>query len=103
MDWVVELCGVAGSAMAFVMFVPQAVRCWRFRRDPDALEGVSRAGMVLLLCNAVLWAVYGLGVGAIWTAVPSFFNAPLAVFVLWLLSTRKSSASMSRVSAHVGT
>lgn len=67
---------------AFIMFVPQALRCWRLRHNPTALEGVSRAGMVMLLVNAVLWAVYGLGVGAIWSAVPSFFNAPLALFVL---------------------
>lgn len=84
-DVLVQACGAAGSVIAFVMFVPQALRCWRMRHNPAALEGVSRAGMVMLLINAVLWGVYGLGVGAIWSAVPSFFNAPLAVFVLVVL------------------
>lgn len=81
-----------GSIIAFVMFVPQAVRCWRLRHRPDALLGVSPAGMLMLLVNASLWGVYGLGTGAVWTAVPSFFNGPLAIVVLVVLRRATVSA-----------
>ena len=87
-----DACGIAGSGFALIMFVPQALRCWRLRRSPQSLSGISRGGIVLLLANALAWAVYGMGNGAYWTAVPSAFNAPLAVGVLCLLSQHRRAS-----------
>ncbi|MFE6648041.1 hypothetical protein ACFVJS_15840 [Nocardioides sp. NPDC057772] len=90
MTAVVEAFGVIGSVVSLVMFIPQATRTWRFRRQPEALTGTSRIGMVLVLVNALAWAGYGIGTAAYWTAIPSACNAPLALGVLWLLRARRS-------------
>lgn len=58
---------------------------WRHRHDPHALRGVSRGTQYFILCNAATWAVYAAIVDAPWAAAPGLFNAPLAVFVLWML------------------
>lgn len=90
MSFVVEAFGGIGSVVSLVMFLPQATRTWRLRRRPDALTGISRSGMVLVLVNALAWAAYGIGAGAYRTAIPSAGNAPLALGVLWLLLARRS-------------
>lgn len=98
MKALVDACGIVGSGIALVMFVPQAARCWRFRRIPESLAGVSYVGMVLLLGNALAWAVYGIGSGAYWTAVPSALNGPLAVSVLWILAGNRHAPIDSQLS-----
>lgn len=77
--------GAAASTVSLVMFFPQAIKTWTHRHDPITLEGVSVQAQFLILANASLWALYGIGSGAVWAAVPSFVNFPLAVFVLALL------------------
>lgn len=53
--------GFVASVVSFVLFVPQAAKAWRMRRDWSALRGVSLEMQFFLLANAALWAVYAPG------------------------------------------
>jgi uncharacterized protein with PQ loop repeat len=97
-----EYIGAAAFAVSVALFVPQAITVWRSRNDPNALRGVSMVGQWLLLCNAGLWAVYGIGVGAWWTAAPSFVNGPLAAFVLYLLRRARHRSTLPALDDRVG-
>lgn len=76
--WVV---GLSATVLQAVMFAPQAVLAWKYRSDPEALRAVSLTTQVVLMAVACLWAVYGIGMGAVWSAVPSLFTFPLALFM----------------------
>ena len=94
---ILNVCGLAAAVVSFVMFVPQAARVWRLRHDGEQLKGVSQAGQWMLIANAALWAVYGIGMGAYWTAIPSFVNAPLAAVTLYLLRVAPSGSAATPV------
>lgn len=86
---IIDMCGAAGAAISFIMFLPQAIKAWTHRHNPAALAGISTSGQTLVLANAAIWAIYGIGTGAIWVAVPSFINAPLAVGTIAVLTKGK--------------
>lgn len=83
--WVVEVMGLSASVVSVVLWWPQAVRTWRLRADAEALAGISIGTQLLLACNALLWAGYGLATGAFWVAAPGLINLPLAVWTTWLV------------------
>lgn len=76
--------GMTASTIAFVMFVPQAVRVWRTRHDAHALLGLSLSTQFLILANATIWGVYALKLGEFWVGAPGIINAPLALTVIAL-------------------
>lgn len=80
-----ETLGIVASVIAFVLWLPQAVKAWESRSDPHALAGVSLSTQVLVLANAVLWAGYGVETGALWVAAPGLVNAPLSLLVMGLI------------------
>ena len=80
-----EALGVIASVIAFVLWLPQALKTWDARSDPHALAGVSLSTQVLVLANAVLWAGYGVETGALWVAAPGLVNAPLSLLVMGLI------------------
>lgn len=80
-----EAVGLSASVIAFVLFLPQAMRIWAARADPRALAGVSRATQWFVLANASLWAVYAVLTGAFWIGAPGLINGPLAIAALVLL------------------
>lgn len=81
----VELVGFLASAVSLVLWWPQAVRVWQLRHDGTELGGVSIATQVLLLANALLWAVYALLTGSFWVGAPGLVNAPLALGTIALV------------------
>lgn len=87
-----EALGFSASVIAFVLFVPQALRVWKVRADPAALSGVSLGTQFFLLSNAVLWAFYAVETQAFWVGAPGLVNAPLAICVI-ILVTRARRAS----------
>lgn len=80
-----QVVGFLASAMAFVLFVPQATRVWTSRHDARSLAGVSTLTQWLLLGNAGLWGVYAVLTGAFWVGAPGLINAPLAIVTLVLI------------------
>ena len=88
--------GLLGSAISFVLFVPQALRSWRQRKEPEHLLGVSVAMYVLLLVNAITWGVHGVLAGSFWAAVPGLFNGPLAVAMIVLAGRARRDAAHAR-------
>lgn len=86
----VNLIGFSASVVSFVMFIPSAKSVWDNRKDPHALQGASLGMNVMLLCNAVLWAMYGYMTSAFWVAAPGIVNAPLAILSMYfILKTRE--------------
>lgn len=77
--------GMCGTLLAFALFIPQAARSWSNRRRPERLKGVSLLGQVLVLANAIVWAVYAILAEALWTGAPGLVNAPLAIFSIIIL------------------
>lgn len=84
-EFMTQVVGFLASAMAFVLFVPQATRVWASRHDARSLAGVSTLTQWLLLTNAGLWGVYAVLTGAFWVGAPGLINAPLAIVTLVLI------------------
>ena len=84
--------GITASTIAFVMFIPQAVRAWRTRHDAHALVGLSLSTQFLILANATIWGVYAFMLGEFWVGAPGIINAPLAVTVIVLTVRSRLSA-----------
>ena len=55
-----EAIGYIGSAGAATMWIPQAVRAWRHRHDPHALQGISGSAYAVALVFNVLLLTYGI-------------------------------------------
>nr|BFF09206.1 hypothetical protein GCM10025699_05090 [Microbacterium flavescens] len=53
-----HLIGIAGAAISFLLFVPQARLVWANRARPDRLAGISILGQILIIANAGLWGLY---------------------------------------------
>lgn len=86
--------GAAGAlavAVSVVIFIPQAVRIWRLRRDAAALDGVSVTTYAMMVSNAIIWGAYGALLGEFWVAAPGLLNFPLAVSVLWTVARARST------------
>lgn len=84
-EFMTQAVGFLASAMAFVLFVPQATRVWTSRHDARSLAGVSTLTQWLILGNAGLWGVYAVLTGAFWVGAPGLINAPLAIVTLVLI------------------
>jgi len=81
----IQILGVVAAATSTVLFLPQAAQAWRVRRDAHALRGLSVGTYVLVLANAVLWGVYAVLTGALWSGAPGLLNGPLAIAMIWLI------------------
>lgn len=77
--------GMAGTVLAFVLFLPQARHTWTNRGRPERLRGISVTGQVCVIANALVWGLYALLTGAFWTGAPGIINAPVAVCTIVLL------------------
>lgn len=89
--------GIVASTIAFVMFVPQAVRVWRARNDPHALVGISLSTQFLVLGNATIWGVYAVLLSEFWVGAPGIINAPLALTVIVLVVRSRVKADPSNI------
>lgn len=81
-----DLVGMAASITAFVLWLPQAQLAWRQRNDDRALSGLSLGTLWMVLLNATLWAVYAVWTDALWVGAPGLINAPLAIWMIFLVS-----------------
>lgn len=84
-ELIVQACGVIGFFTSFAMFIPMAKGIWDNRNNAHALASQSIWTQIIWITNALVWIVYGFGMGAIWSALPSFINLPLAFFSLYLV------------------
>lgn len=80
-----HIIGFTASTIAFVQFVPQAVRVWHLRNDPVALSGVSLATQSLVITNAILWFLYSAVTGAFWVSAPGYVTLPLALITIYFV------------------
>lgn len=88
-----HLIGIAGAAISFLIFVPQARLVWANRARPDRLAGISILGQILIITNAALWGLYAAATGAFWSGAPGIVNAPLAIVVIVLVVRSRRSAA----------
>ncbi|MEW1980798.1 hypothetical protein AB0333_07695 [Citricoccus sp. NPDC079358] len=66
--------GMAGTVLAFVLFLPQARHAWTNQRRPERLRGISVTGQVCVIANALVWGLYAFLTGAFWTGAPGIIN-----------------------------
>lgn len=93
--WIVEAAGFLGAGCTLLLFMPQAFTAWRNRTNPGAFAGLSLGMLWLSMFAAIGWLVYGYGIDAFWTMVPSFVNIPLVGFILFLVYRSKRIALTS--------
>lgn len=102
MDIITQVIGATMSVISFVLWLPQARLVWTNRHDAAALSGVSVGTQVLVLVNAIGWAVYGLLTGAIWVGAPGIVNAPLSIATIYLvLRSRRHAVRSGEVASAV--
>lgn len=89
-----HLIGFFSSVIAFVMFLPQALRTFAIRNDHHALLGVSLGMQHFIVVNALSWFAYGAVTEAFWIAAPGFVNLPLAaVNIVMVVRARRTGGS----------
>lgn len=74
--------GILASVLAFIVFVPQALRVWRARNDHHALLGVSIVSNVFIINNSLVWFLYAWTVGEFWVGAAGIVNLPLASMIV---------------------
>jgi len=98
-SWV-NLLGLIMSGVSIVLWLPQARATWAARNRPDALAAVSLGTQVLLLVNAVGWAVYGISTDAWWVAAPSLVNGPLAIVTIVFIMQVRHTPTLAWCQLH---
>lgn len=71
--------GFVATSFSIVMWVPQARITWRNRNNPIRLAGVSETTQWLSMIGYLLWGVFGILIGSVWVAAPSFVSFPLSI------------------------
>lgn len=89
---IVEAAGFIAAASTLLLFIPQTLSTWRNRHDAHAFAGLSTGMIWLSFIGAVMWLIYGAGIGAVWTMIPSFINIPLTLFILFLIKKARGQA-----------
>lgn len=80
-----DVAGFFGAAISFVMFFPQTVRAWKFRKNPDYLRGVSVSAQSFILANALSWFIFGFANDQFWPAAPGLVSIPVATLTIILV------------------
>lgn len=99
-DMLVEIAGFSGSMMAFLIFVPQALKTIKNRHNyKEIQETISKGSQWFLVCNATLWGYYAIGTEAFWVGAPGIVNMPLAILSLIYLYRAKNHTKQSAIAA----
>lgn len=77
-----NIIGILASVLAFMIFVPQALRVWRARNDHHALLGVSIVSNIFIVNNALVWFLYAWAVDEFWVGAAGIVNLPLALMII---------------------
>lgn len=91
----INIVGFLATSTSFIRFMPQAIKTWKIRNNPEALYGLSLSSQWLTLINSLLWITYGFLLGQFWVAAPSILNAPMALMIILLIL--RSQKQMSRI------
>lgn len=78
--------GWVAACISASIAVPQALAVWR---HPDPAGGVALGTWWLLLANALAWALWAAGTGAWPAGVPSVINGPLAIYIIYRITTSR--------------
>lgn len=74
--------GVAVSIIDAAIFIPQAIKAYKFRDDPEALKGISTTTMWFVLIAYIAWFFWDLWTGR-WDAHAYIYvGIPAAIFIL---------------------
>ncbi|EYR65076.1 hypothetical protein N866_15270 [Actinotalea ferrariae CF5-4] len=82
MPLLTEVSGLLASITGLLLWLPQGLRVWRDRHDPERLAGIALPTQVLSLAGNVLWLVHAIGIGSFWLGAPSIVNMPIAVMTI---------------------
>ncbi|MBO9578135.1 MAG: hypothetical protein J7480_05120 [Microbacteriaceae bacterium] len=80
-----DLIGIAAGVMTVAIYLPQAVRTFRFRRDAHALRGLSIVAIGASLVEFVLWIVWGFGKEVPAGAIPYLVLLPIVATTFFLV------------------
>lgn len=92
--------GFAASAIAFILWLPQARKVWSLRNDHLALRGIATGTQWLVVVNALLWFAYGYLESAFWIAAPGFINLPLALMTVYIIRRARNRDQFVYVNQH---
>lgn len=67
------------------LFFPQGVTAWKNRNNFEKLQGVTTLQQLTIIGNSLAWISYGVVLGNLFVAAPSFFALPIGVFTLFTL------------------
>lgn len=79
---IADIFGYAAAGIGIVMFMPQAIQCWKTKNT----KGISLLTFSLLAVASILWIVYGM----IMKAVPILLvNVVILILSLFILSLKR--------------
>lgn len=88
--------GIAISIIDAAIFIPQAVRAYKFRNDPEALKGISTTTMWFVLTAYIAWFFWDLRTGR-WDAHAYIYaGIPAAIFILIIVYRSQIAQKKSR-------
>lgn len=85
--------GLVISAVDAAIFIPQAVRAWKFRDSPRALRGISAKTMWIVVFVYSAWLIWDFWTGR-WDAhAYAWVGLPTAAFILSVVYRSRKLAS----------
>lgn len=79
----IELIGLTAGALTSFAGLPQIYKIWKYRET----KGISRMLWVMMTAGALMWLVYGLGIGSISLILWDTFSVVINGSVLYILMT----------------
>lgn len=85
-----NLIGFLANLTSLILWIPQAKTTWKNRNNNEALKGISLTTQVFVICNTLLWCIYGLIINNFWLPLGTVIILPLALITIYL-KLRKSN------------
>jgi uncharacterized protein with PQ loop repeat len=80
-----DVIGILAGVMTVAIYLPQALRTFRLRKDPHALQGLSIVAIGASLIEFVLWIVWGFGKEVPAGAIPYVVLLPIVTVTFFLV------------------
>lgn len=98
-DTTFSVLGPVASAIAFLVFIPQAWSVWRNRDDAHSLRAISVTSNAFIVNNSILWGLYAWHLKEFWVGAAGIVNAPLAGMIIAIVFRADRRARRSHTGA----
>ena len=92
----INLLGFVATAVAIVMWVPQARITWNNRNDAVKLAGVSETTQWMAASSYLLWGVFGAVSESFWVMAPSLVSFPLSIATILVIHRGRRLAPLTK-------